>query len=181
VRGQLDRQLGLGHHGVAHHVGQRHLAGGDQVERLHVGHGLAFLAAFFHGKQITFKLGQLAGAAQGVGVDDVGRVALGVAVFLGLHVEHELSEGAVQPSQRAAHEGEARAGQLGAGREIQSEWLAHIHMVTHGEVEHARRAPAAKLHVAMLVAAHRHALVWQVGHGLQQGVQLGLDHFKAGC
>ena len=71
----------LGHDLVAHEVGQRHFAGRDQVERRVVGRGLAFLAALLGGEQVALELGQLAGAAQRLGVDDVGHVALGVAVL----------------------------------------------------------------------------------------------------
>ena len=48
-------------------------------------------------------------------------------------------------------------------------------MVARGKAQGARLAPAAHLHVAAVVRAHGHALVRQVGHGQQQGLQLGLD------
>ena len=83
-------------------------------------------------------------------VDDVRRVALGVAVLARLHVEHELRERAVQPREAAAQEREARAGELGGGREVeQAERLAEVGVIRDREVERARRAPAAHLDVVV--------------------------------
>jgi hypothetical protein len=98
------------------------------------------LAAFFRGKKVFFKLGQLAGAAQGVGVDDVGHVALGVAVLLGLHVQHELRQGAVQPGNGACHDAKARARELDAHLKVQAQGLAQVHMVAG--LKGQRAAPA---------------------------------------
>jgi hypothetical protein len=42
--------------------------------------------------EILFKLGKLPCPVQRVGVDDVGRVALGVAMLAGVRVEHELAK-----------------------------------------------------------------------------------------
>ena len=103
MRGELHRQLLARHDRVAHDVGERDLRGGNQVQRL----GITLLAALSDREQVLLELGQLTGAAQGRGVDDVGRVALGVAVLGGLYVEHELGERAVQPCDAAAHEAEA--------------------------------------------------------------------------
>ena len=64
VRGQLQRQVRLGDDFIAHEVGQRHLGGGDQVQRDAFGFGRALLSAFFNGEQVFFKLGQLTRAAQ---------------------------------------------------------------------------------------------------------------------
>ena len=99
-------------------------------------------------------------------------------MLLGLHIEHELRERTVQPGNRAAHEAEAGAGQLGAGREIQPQRLTNVHVVAHGEVKHPGRAPAAQLHVAFFPGTDGHALVRQVGHRQQQSGQLGLNHLK---
>ena len=104
---EFERQFGFRQHRVAHKVGERYLAGGDEVQRRRV--RLGSLPALVDRKQVLFKFGQLAGAAQGVGVHDVGRVALGVAVTLGLGVQHELGERPVQPRHTAFHHGEACA------------------------------------------------------------------------
>ena len=57
---------------------------------------LLLVAAAQHPEHVFLELGQLAGALEDLAVDDVGRVALGVAVLVGLHVQHELRERAVQ-------------------------------------------------------------------------------------
>ena len=96
-----------------------------------------------------------------------------------MHVQHELRQRPVQSRDGPAHEGKARARQLGRGLEVQAQGLAQIDVVAHGKVEGTRpvtmRTPAAHLDVGALVGAHRHAGVRQVGHGQQQRVQLGLD------
>ena len=53
-------------------------------------------------------------------------------------------------------------------------------MVLRRKVHRAGCAPAAHYHVTGLVRTHRHAGVRQVGHSLQQGVQLGLQRVEAG-
>ena len=138
-------QVGLGHHHVAHEVGQRHFAGGDEVQRCVVGHGFAVLAALLGGKQVAFELGQLAGALERVGIHGIGHVALGVAVFLRLHVQHELAEGSVQAGNRPLHHGEARARKLHAHVEIQPQRRAHVHVVFHLEGKGAGVCPSGAL------------------------------------
>jgi hypothetical protein len=154
---------------------------GNQVQGL----ALALLPALLDREQVFLELRQLPGAAQGVGIDDIGRVALGVAVLLRLHVQHELRQRPVQACDRAAHEGEARARQLHAGVEVQADGLAQVHMVAGRKAQRRRaaaqatgRAPLADLHIARLVGAHRHALVGQVGHAQQQGAKFALDDFQ---
>ena len=181
--GELDGQIGLGHDLIAHKVGQRHFTGGDEVQ----GGGIVtILTAFFGGKQIGFKLGQLPGAAQAVGIDDVRRVALGVTVFLGLHVQHELGQGPVQSGDRAFEHAKARARQLGAGFKVQAQGFANVHMVFGGKAQGRgfttqamRGAPAAQLNIAVFVAAQRHAGVGQIGQGLEQGLHVGLQQLQA--
>jgi hypothetical protein len=170
VRGELDGQLGLGHDLVAHKVGQRHFAGRDQVQRGVVSGGFALLPALLGGEQVALKLGQLAGAAQRVGVDDVGHIALGVAVLLRLHVQHELRQRAVQAGDRPLHHGEARARQLDAHSKSRPSGVADVHMVLDAKSSARGLCPSCAHHVAMLVRAHGHAGVRQVGHGQQQGV-----------
>ena len=79
VRREPDRQR-LGRHDlVAHQVRQRHFAGGDQVEVAAFRVRL-LRAALLHLEEVGLELGQLAGAAQARRPDQVGRVALLVAV-----------------------------------------------------------------------------------------------------
>jgi hypothetical protein len=96
---------------VAHDVGHRHFGGRDQVERV--------LIATQHLEQVFLELGQLAGAEQAGGVDQVRRVELGVAMLFGVRVEHELGKRPVQAGQAALEQREARAGDLGGGGEIE--------------------------------------------------------------
>ena len=91
--GEPDRQLGLLEQVATDRVGQRHLRGGDQIEDL----AFALLATFARREQVLLELRQLTGADQRFAVDDVRRVALGVAVFGGLDVEHELRQCPMQP------------------------------------------------------------------------------------
>ena len=107
VRGEFDGQVGLGRHHIAYKVGQGHFAGRYQIERGVVWGHFTFLPAFFGGKQVALEFGQLPGAAQAFTVDDVRRVALGVAVLFGLHVQHELRQGAVQAGNRPFHDRES--------------------------------------------------------------------------
>ena len=112
-------------------------------------------------------------------VDDVRRVALGVAVLLRLHVEHELGERPMQPRDRAAQEREARARELDAGLEVEAERRADVDVVARRELELARRAPAPHLDVGVLVGADRNARVGQVRQRHQLVVELGLDRREA--
>ena len=90
VGGEFDGQVAFCHDGVAYHVCEWYFAGGDEVKRGVVGLLFGFLPAFVGGEQVAREFGQLACAAQALGIDDVGRVALGVAVLLCLCIEHEL-------------------------------------------------------------------------------------------
>ena len=63
----------------------------------------------------------------------VRHVHLGVAVLARVQVEHELRQRAVQPRDAAAHDGEARAGDLRGGFEIEAAEL----------LRRARRDPSA--------------------------------------
>ena len=175
VGGEFERQIGRGQDAFAHGVGEGNFGGGDEVLR-----GFAFVAATGNVEQVFAEFGQLAGAEEGGVADDVGGVALGVAVPLRVGVEHELGEGAVQAGDFAFHQAEPRAGEGGGGFKIEAEFFAQIDVVFHGKVKHARRADAAHFHVLRFVAPHGHALVRQVGDGGEPRVQLGLHGFQIG-
>lgn len=82
----------------------------------------------------------------------------------------------MQAGDRAAHEGEARAGKLGSGLEIQPAVpFTEGDMVLDLEIEGLRRAPATHFDVGVLVGTDRHRLVWQVGNAQQHGIQFALD------
>ena len=75
-------------------------------------------------KQVFAEFGQLAGAEQRRIVDDIGRVAFGVAVLPGVGVEHKLRQRAVQAGNRTFHQAEAGAGECGGGFKIQAQFFA---------------------------------------------------------
>ena len=174
--GEPDRQARLGEQLAANAVGERDLGGRDQV-LLALGAVVAVVAfaAPEDPEHVVLELGQLAGAFEHLAVDDVGRVALGVAMLLGLHVEHELGERAMQSRDRPAQEREARARELGAGVEIEAERRADVDVIARREVELARPAPAPHLDVRALVGADRDARVGQVRQRHQLLVELELD------
>ena len=197
--GEFDGQIGLSHDFTAHEVGEWHLAGGDQVQRGVIGHRLTLLPALFCSKQVALKLGQLAGALEAVGIDDVGHIAFGVAMLQRLHVQHELGQRAVHARNRALHHGEARAGELDAHVKVQAQRRADIDVVfglevrrggglfvrtcasvsIHVTAKATARIPGAHHHVAVLIRADGHAGVWQVGHAQQHGLQVGLNLIEA--
>ena len=107
-------------------------------------------------------------------------------MLLGLHIEHELRKRPVQTGDGAFEHAEARARQLGAGFKVQAQGFADVHMVFGFETQGGRlptqallRAPTAQFHIAMLVTAHRHTGVGQIGQGLQQGQHVGLQQLQA--
>ena len=138
-------------------------------------------------EQVFAEFGQLAGAQERAVVDDIGRVAFGVAMLLRVRVQHELRQCAVQTGDFALHQAEARAGQFGRFFKIQAQRGTQIHMVFDVEIERARRAYFADFHVFGFVFAHGHAFVRQVGDAQQQVVQsslhlrqFALDVFQVG-
>ena len=131
---------------VTHQIGHGHLGGGYQVEVL--------VPPFWRCQleQVRLEFRQLPGALEGVAVDDVGDIDLGVAVLEGVHVHHELNQGAVQTRHARAHDREAGAGDSGRPIEVQAaQGLADGHMVTHLEAEVLRLAPAGQFEIAALV------------------------------
>ena len=90
----------------------------------------------------SLNFGSWPGAFEDLAVDDVGRVALGVAMLGGLHVEHELRQRAVQARDAAAQEGEARPAEPRAGVEVQAQRRAQVDMVLGREVEARAACPS---------------------------------------
>ncbi|CAM2158458.1 hypothetical protein PT2222_40321 [Paraburkholderia tropica] len=170
MRGQLDRQRAAFDDALAHRIRERNLRRGDQILRDGV-----FRAALFHAEHVVRELRKLTRAVQDFRIDDVGRVRFRVAVLRRVRVDHELRKRAVQTRDLAAQHREARARELRARFEVETERRADVDVILHLEVERARRAPAAHFHVAAFVAAHGHALVRQVRHAEQQIRELRLD------
>ena len=135
---QRDGQPGFVENLVAIEVGDGNLGGGDQpvvvVFELAARSGLG--VGIGAAEQILGKLGQLAGAEERLGVDHEGRQHLGVAVLLGVQVEHEADQRPLQPRSRAHVDGEARPAQLGGAFEVENaERLADLPVRLGLEVE----------------------------------------------
>ena len=163
VRGEPDRQLGLLEQVAAHRVGQRHLGRRDQVEDL----AFALLPALARREQVLLELRQLTGADQRFAVDDVRRVALGVAVFGRLHVEHELRQCAMQPGNRAPHQREARTREFRCRVEVETKRSTEVDVITHREVERSRLAPPSNLDVVLGRPARGHRGMRRIRHAEQ--------------
>ena len=92
---EAQRQVLLVQHHVVHQVGERHFGGRDQpVAVLGVEHVLG-------------ELRQLADAVDGRVLHQKRRVDLGVAVHLGMQVQHELCNCPFEPGQPILQEDEA--------------------------------------------------------------------------
>ena len=93
-----------------------------------------------------------------------------------VHVEHELRDGAVQASQWSGHDGKACTSDLGRGVEIQhAQPCAELDVVLDREVELARLAHPAHLHVVVRRSADRCRFVRQVRDGKQERFEVSLD------
>ena len=137
---------------VAIQVGDGNFGGGDQPE-------VMFLTL----EEVVGEFGQLAGAEQAGGVDHERRQNLGVAVLARVDVEHEVDEGALEARADAPVDGEAGAGDFGGTLEIQdAEFGAKIPVGFGLEIELARLAAAADLHVVIGTAADGHGFMRQV-------------------
>ena len=131
-------------------------------------------------EEVLLELGELAGAEQGVGVDDERRQHLRVAVLAGVEVEHEVDQRPLEQGPGPEVDREAGAGELGAAFEIQdAERRPEVPVGLGWKVEGARGAHRALAAVGGLVLAHRDAVVRQVGQGVLDGQQLGLDRLEA--
>ena len=171
MRGHPQRQaLGI-EDVVAHDVGQRHFGGRDQI---------APALAEFGGEQVFLELRQLPGAAHRLGIHQQRHVGFLVAVLVGVQVEHELRQCAMQPRQLPAQHGEARTTQLGRGFAIQpAAARAEFDMVLHLEIECARRAPAVLLDVLRLIGTQRHRVIGNVGDAERDGFDLATQFVEA--
>ena len=170
MRDELQRQLFQRHDLVAHHVGDRHFGGRNQVKIL-----LTFFTHLArHAKQVFLKFWQLSGTTHRIGIDQIRHIHFGVAVLVGMRVEHELRERAVQPRQPALQQREARAADLHGGVEIQSQPFADADVVLHLEIEFRNIADLAHFQIVRLGLAHRHAVMRGIGDHRKKGIQLVL-------
>ena len=159
VRDILQRQLFQRRDGVAHHVGHRNFGGGDQVEIFYT--CIAHMA--WHFEQIFFKFWQLAGATHRLRIYQIRHISLGVAMLVGVSVEHELRQSTVHACQRAFQQRETRAADLGRGFKIQPHRFADADMVFYFEIKFWRRADLAHFHIVRLGFTLRYAVMRCIG------------------
>ena len=165
VANALPTQLCIVENAVSRHIRYRDLCRGNKIVTL----------IRIEAEKILLELGQLAGAAQRVPVDDVGYVDLAIAMLAGMQIQHELDQGPVQPSQRPVHDIESRAGNLTRGFEVHlPEAFPEGDMVEDREVEAARIAPARHLHVVRFRCPIGHIRRRDVWHSQQQLVDVCL-------
>jgi hypothetical protein len=125
-------------------------------------------------EQIVGELRQLARAEHSLVLDQQGWADLGIAVFAGLQVEHELAQRPLQPGNLALEDHKARAAHLGGGFEVHAaQGLAQIDVIT-GAVDAAWCSDPADLDIAMLINARRHVVSRQVRQGGEDAIQSGL-------
>ena len=87
-------------------------------------------------------MGKLPGAEEALRIDHEGRQDLGVAVLLGVHVEHEADERTLEARAGAHVDGKSRAAELGSAFQIENaELLAEFPVRLGGEVELRLFAP----------------------------------------
>ncbi len=97
-------------------------------------------------------------------------------MLAGVHVEHEVDEGALQFGAHVPIQGEAGAGDFGGAFQVQdAEFRPQVPMRFGGEIVGAGLAHAAHFHVVVGVLAHRHGFVRDVGDAGQQILKLGVD------
>ncbi len=144
---QLERQrLGRGNF-VAHDVGHRHFGSRDQVERI----GLASQYL----EQVFLELGQLAGAEQAGGVDQIRGINLGVAMLCRVRIEHELGRAhdAGGPPHLAAAKKRAPVN-LGGRVEIDAvQAVTDIGVILDLEIEGAELPPSASFRTLSVSSA----------------------------
>ena len=127
-------------------------------------------------EQVKLELRELAGAVKAVGVDEIGNADLGVALLLGVEIQHELPESAVEARNVALHEDEAGAGDLARGVKVKSaDGLAERDVILHLEIELPRLAPVALLDVEAVVLSYGNGIIRKVRDGVGDLADLGKD------
>ena len=164
-RGQPHRQFFFVDDGFANQIGQRHFGGRDQPETIgqqpSIGIGEQF--ALDGPELIVLELRQLAGAVHHLVAHQQRRIDFGVAVLVGVQIEHELPDRTFQPRQAFLQHDKARAAQFGGGLEIHvAERAAEIVMRLGRKSVVADLAVDVALHVAVLVGTIRDFVERQV-------------------
>ena len=164
-RGQPHRQFFFIDDGFADEVGQRDFGGGNEAETLglqsFVGRRKQF--ALDGPELVILEFRQLARAEHHVVAHQQRRIDLGIAMLVGVEVEHELPDRALQPRQPLLQHDKARAAQFRRRLEIHvAERAAEIVMRLRREGVVADLAVDVTLHVAVLVGAFGHVVERQV-------------------
>src|SRR5262249_5322257 len=129
--------------------------------------------------QVGLELRQLPGAAHAVRVDEIGRVYLRIAVLLGVHIEHELRDRAVQAREPPLHQRESRAGDLGGRVEVELlQPSAEIRVAFRLKGELPRRADSSNLGVFLRRFPKRYIGIRNVGDLQKKILQLRLNDFE---
>jgi hypothetical protein len=122
----------------------------------------------------------LTGAAQALGIDQIGHIDLGIAVFSGVDIEHELDQRPLQPRQGAGEGDEARARHLGRAIEVHPAVARpEIDVIPRLEIELRRRPPTPFLAVIGGVAPLGDIGGRQIGQAQTDVGQLVLDCAQA--
>ena len=122
-----------------------------------------------HGKLVIFEFRKLAGTAHRIGINQIRRVNLGVAMLLRMHIEHELRQRAMQPRQSAFHDDKTRTGNFGRGLEVkQPETFTDVDMIFGCKIKLSRIADTPHFDVGIRITSCRHAVVRHIGHMHQE-------------
>ncbi len=129
-----------------------------------------------HAKEVGGEFRQLSGAVHGLGIHQVRRQNLGVAVLAGVQVEHEVGQRPLQPRSQVPVHREACAGKLGGAFEIEhAQRFAQFPVRLGSEIELRRRAPAPDFDIIFGRLSHGHAFVRQVGDAGENVLQTGFE------
>lgn len=123
-------------------------------------------------EQVFLEFRKLIGAKQRLVAHQKRHDMLGIAVFFGMQVQHELAERPLQPRQLAFQHGEARAGNLGRRLEIHQAHRLTILKCSFGlKFIRGFCADQTDLDIAVLVGAIGHVIQRNVGNDRQRIAQ----------
>ncbi len=168
-RRQAHRQFLLVENGFADEICQRHFGGGNEpepfapelVQGIFIKGGQRL--SLDRPKLIVFKFRQLPRAEHGVIANHQRRIDFGIAVLVGVEIEHELPDRALQPGQPLLQHDKARSTQCRRRLEIhEAERATDVVMRFRRERVCAGLAEHMALHIAVLVDALGHVVQRQV-------------------
>ena len=110
-RGQPHRQFFLVEDGFADEICQRNFGGGDETEpfALEIGARYGQQFALDGPELVVFEFRQLSRSEHRGVAHQQRRIDLGIAVFVGVQIEHELADRALQPREALLQHHKARA------------------------------------------------------------------------